>query len=338
MDDVSPELALVDDALAARERGRLPEPDDCLASRPDGATASLPPTLTLLAPPEPKHAEIEPEVPSLPATESEPGVAGRPRHPMLALAESPADPASPSPDISSPDEQAALVELEPSAEPADPVGPGPTETDLDVAEPDAKKALPAVEDAEPRSEELESAPPEEPAAAVPTRMPEWVASDATRKGRRARRRDGGRAGRERPRVRWRRVAVVASWIVLCGFLASPLLAFFPSSNDERPTLGAAPDGVELVPDAGDDGGRTLTWDPVPKAAGYSVVFVNDGVRSDRWSQTADLQLPAGTESEQLVTYEWSVYPAFRDGAGYRYGPLVASGEVTMPMLAPTESS
>ena len=134
----------------------------------------------------------------------------------------------------------------------------------------------------------------------------------------------------------RRVAVAASWVVLCGFLASPLLAFIPSPNGERPTL--APDGAQSVPDAGENAGHALSWDPVPKAAGYSVVFVNNGVRSDRWSQSARLRIPAGTESEQLVTYEWFVYPAFRDGAGYRYGPLVASGEVTMPTLAPTESS
>ena len=135
----------------------------------------------------------------------------------------------------------------------------------------------------------------------------------------------------------RRVAVVVSWIVLCAFLASPLLAFFPSPNGERPTL-EAPDGVESVPDPGDEAGHTLSWEPVPEAAGYSVVFVTDDVRSDRWSQTAELRLPAGTESEQLVTYEWSVYPAFQDGAGYSYGSLVASGEVTMPILAPTEGS
>ena len=176
---------------------------------------------------------------------------------------------------------------------------------------------------------------------MPTRIPEWVASDVPPKDRDAPRRDRAlarRERRERPRALRRRIAVVVSWIVLCAFLASPLLAFFPSPNGERPTLAAAPDGVESVPDAGDQAGHTLSWDPVPEAAGYSVVFVNDGSRSDRWSQTAELRLPAGTESEQLVTYEWSVYPAFRDGAGYRYGPLVASGEVTMPMLAPTESS
>ena len=31
VNDISPELALVDDALAARERARLPDPEDCLA-------------------------------------------------------------------------------------------------------------------------------------------------------------------------------------------------------------------------------------------------------------------------------------------------------------------
>ncbi len=330
MHDVSPELALVDDALAARERGRLPEPDDCLASRPGAvvASAASPPTLTLLAPREsPQSVAIEPDAPPLSATESEPPVGDRRRLSPLALAESPADPAA--------------VEPEPSVEPPAPAGPGPAGTDLDVAEPEADPAAPPVEDAEPEADEPESAPVEGPAPILPSRMPEWVATDVAPKGRRERRRDRALARRERserPRALRRRVAVVVSWIVLCAFLASPLLAFFPSPNGERPTLAPAPDGVAAVPDAGDQAGHTLSWDPVQEAAGYSVVFVSDGVRSDRWSQTAELRLPAGTESEHLVTYEWFVYPAFRDGAGYRYGPLVASGEVTMPMLAPTESS
>jgi len=331
MNDVSPELALVDDALAARERERLPAPDDCLASRPVARAAPVPspPALTLLAPPEPQPAvEIEPEAPELPVRESEPHVAVRRRLPMLALAESPADPA-------------AFVEPEPPVEPAARADPGPAGMDLDVAEPEAEPAVPPLEDAEPEAVELERASPEEPPPAAPARMPEWVASDVPPKGRRARRTDRalGRGERtERPRALRRRVAVVVSWIVLCAFLASPLLAFFPSPNGERPTLAAAPDGVESAPDAGDAAGHTLSWEPVPEAAGYNVVFQSAGVRSDRWSQTAELRLPAGTESEQLVTYEWFVYPAFRDGAGYRYGPLVASGEVTMPILAPTEGS
>jgi hypothetical protein len=331
MHDVSPELALVDDALAARERGRLPEPDDCLASRPVAPVAAAPsaPTLTLLVPPEAQQAvEIEPEAPPLPPTESEPYVAGSRQPGTLALAESPADPA-------------ALVRPEPLVEAAAPAEPGPIDADLEIAEPEVTPEMPPVDDAEPHADEPESAPPEEPAPAVPTRMPEWVASDVPPKGRRERRRDRALARAERtarPRALRRRIAVVVSWIVLCAFLASPLLAFFPSPNGERPTLAEAPDGVESVPDPGDEAGRTLSWEPVPEAAGYSVVFVSDGVRSDRWSQTAELRLPAGTESEQLVTYEWSVYPAFQDGAGYRYGPLVASGEVTMPILAPTEGS
>ena len=53
MHDVSPELALVDGALAERERDRLPEPDDCLAPLrpPRAAPVAPPPALTLLAPP-----------------------------------------------------------------------------------------------------------------------------------------------------------------------------------------------------------------------------------------------------------------------------------------------
>ena len=287
MHDVSPELALVDDALAERERGRLPDPGDCLAPRLAAETrVASPPTLTLLSPAsEPAIVEVEPE----PAELIEPG------HGPMA-------------------ERASEV-LQPEGKPA------------------------PVEDAGPKLEERGDAVGE-PTPDGPMRMPEWVASDLPPKSRRTRRKDRARERRdargERPRAARRRVAVAASWVVLCGFLASPLLAFIPSPSGERPTL--APDGVESVPDAGDDAGHALRWDPVPKAAGYSVVFVNDGVRSDRWSQGAELRLPAGTESERLVTYEWFVYPAFRDGAGYRYGPLVASGEVTMPMLAPTESS
>jgi len=304
MHDVSPELALVDGALAERERERLPEPEDCLAPRPPAPAVEPPPALTLLAEPVP---EPVPEMPA-PATESQPPVEAPRRVPTLALAEPPAEPATAPVEVVPVEVPAAVVEPEPLPEPAVAVEP-----------------------------EEES---EEPAPAGPVRMPEWVASDVPPKTRRIRRKEKARARREarreQPRAMRRRVAVAASWVVLCGFLASPLLAFIPSPNGERPTL--APDGVQSVPDAGENSGHQLSWEPVPKAAGYSVVFVNDGDRSDRWSETARLRLPAGTESEQLVTYEWFVYPAFRDGAGYRYGPLVASGEVTMPKLAPTESS
>ncbi len=305
MHDVSPELALVDGALAERERERLPEPEDCLAPRPPAAApVELPPALTLLAEPEP---EPEPEAPA-PETESKPPVELPRRLPALALAEPPADPVPVSVEVVPVEVPAAIVEPVPVPEPA-----------LEM-EPEKEAA--------------------EPALAGPVRMPGWVASDVPPRSRRLRRKASKRARREarreQPRGMRRRVAVAASWVVLCGFLASPLLAFIPSPNGERPTL--APDGVQSVPDAGDNAGHQLSWEPVPKAAGYSVVFVNDGDRSDRWSETARLRLPAGTESDQLVTYEWFVYPAFRDGAGYRYGPLVASGEVTMPKLAPTESS
>jgi len=319
MHDVSPELALVDDALAERERARLPDPDDCLAQRPVAATTpdTSAPALTLLSSPSAQElAALEPEVTPPRATESEPPVDAAPPLPAAG--------------------PAALVEAEPAAEPERRDVLPPAES-VEVVEPESVPA--PVENADPIAGELADAS-EEPAPAIPTRMPEWVASDVPPKSRRTRRKDRAQerraARRERPRAARRRLAVAASWVVLCGFLASPLLAFIPSPSGERPTL--APEGVESVPDAGDDAGHALRWDPVPKAAGYSVVFVNDGVRSDRWSQGAELRLPAGAESEQLVTYEWFVYPAFRDGAGYRYGPLVASGEVTMPMLAPTESS
>jgi len=323
MHDISPELALVDGALAERERDRLPEPEDCLAQRPVAAPPPVEPSpaLTLLAsPPTPGPAELEPEAPP-PQAEHESPVQGHGSPATRALAEQPADTAPAPVDVVPAEPQAALLEPEPTVEP-DPVAP---EADADVVE-----LEPEPEDAD--FEEV----PEEPAPAVPVRMPEWVASDVPPESRGMRRKDRAQGRRERPRRIPRRVAVAASWVVLCGFLASPLLAFIPSPNGERPTL--APDGTQSVPDAGENAGHTLSWDPVPKAAGYSVVFVNNGVRSDRWSQSARLRLPAGTESERLVTYEWFVYPAFRDGAGYRYGPLVASGEVTMPTLAPTESS
>ena len=328
MHDVSPELVLVDGALAERERDRLPEPEDCLELRPAAAPVAPPPALTLLsAQPEPEPVEVEPEAPSPPAESAPPR--------SLATLALPAPPIglAPVPVAAAPSESpAALVEPEPTAEP----GLIP-EALVDVVETEPEVAS---DDAESQEDPEQPEETPEPALAGPVRMPEWVASDVPPTSRRKRRKDRARARRdarrERRRPMRRRVAVAASWVVLCGFLASPLLAFIPSPNGERPTL--APDGVQSVPDAGENAGHTLRWEPVPKAAGYSVVFVNDGVRSDRWSQTARLTLPAGTESEQLVTYEWFVYPAFRDGAGYRYGPLVASGEVTMPKLAPTESS
>lgn len=316
MHDVSPELALVDRVLAEQERDRLPDPDDCLAPRPAATPAplALPTTLTLLSPPPPPSPPAEKQS----AEAVEPEVAA-PAALELVVAPPEAAPATRVDPIGSD------AEDEPSTE--------STAVQMPV-EPELEPTPARVEDTGPPADDTASVA-EVPAPAAPTRIPEWVASDVAPKSRRNRPKDRARARRE-PRPARRRVAVAASWVVLCGFLASPLLAFIPSPSGERPTL--APDGVESVPDAGDDVGHALRWDPVPKAAGYSVVFVNDGVRSDRWSERAGLRLPAGTESEQLVTYEWFVYPAFRDGAGYRYGPLVASGEVTMPKLAPTESS
>ncbi len=325
VNDISPELALVDVALAARERARLPDPEDCLAPPPATPPAVVTPVsaLTVVAPPEPEAPPAGAEMPALLAPEPEP-------EPEPALDFEPV-----SAEVLTEDEAVDVLVAE--------APPAPVEIDVEAAveaEP-LTEPEPAPEVRVPSAEPDDA--PAEPAApqpAVPARMPDWVASDEPPKSRRARRKDRARGrrdghGREKRPMR-RRVAVAASWVVLCGFLASPLLAFIPSPNGERPTL--APDGAAAAPDAGESGGPVLRWEPVAKAEGYSVVFVNDGVRSDRWSQTARLRLPAGTEAEQLVTYEWFVYPAFRDGAGYRYGPLVASGEVTMPRLAPNETS
>lgn len=329
VNDVSPELALVDDVLAARERAQLPEPGDCLAPRP-AAPAAPPPAVQPR--PLPTDALGEPA-----GHEPEPVEVGGGE--LVALVETGPEgvPAFAPPVVEAEDvvteaeaiDRAAGARFAGLIEPAALVEP--------AAEPEPATEPERAPEVEPRRADVEEAPAE---PVGPGRMPDWVASDVPPKNRRMRRQDRARerrdGRRDAKRPMRRRVAVAASWVVLCGFLASPLLAFIPSPSGERPTL--EPDGRASVPDAGGAAGHVLSWDPVAKAAGYSVVFVNDGVRSDRWSQTARLRLPAGTEAEQLLTYEWFVYPAFRDGAGYRYGPLVASGEVTMPRLAPTESS
>ena len=315
MHDVSPELALVDDSLAERERFRLPDPDDCLARPPTAAPVVSPPTLTLMFP-----APRQGRLPTV-GSEGSPSPSSGESDVIRGRSFSKLELAAP---------LEAVSAEEPTADLASTAELRPAETSMEVAD--------LVEDAELEAEPLGQAPPE-PAPSVPTHMPEWVASDvapkdhARRKHRAAARRS---EPRERTRVGQRRVAAIASWVVLGGFLASPLLAFIPPPTGERPTL--PPDVLEPVRNAEDDAGHSLSWEPVANAAGYSVAFVNAGVRSDRWSQTAELQLPVGTESEELVTYEWFVYPAFREGAGYRYGPLAASGDVTMPRLAPNEGS
>ena len=140
MHDVSPELALVDDALAERERGRLPEPDDCLAPRATPISTDPPaPTLALLCAAESLPGSTR----RCAARSGEPPAAWPRRLPALVLAEPPAETAPAVPEVLPVEEP---VEPEPLLQPLD--------------EPEVALAPVPVEDADTPSEELEGAPEE----------------------------------------------------------------------------------------------------------------------------------------------------------------------------------
>ena len=78
--------------------------------------------------------------------------------------------------------------------------------------------------------------------------------------------------------------------------------------------------------------QPLSWRDVRDADLYNVVFMHGQQRVDRWVKGTRLAFAtragAGAEGRQL-DYRWYVYPLFRQGKGYRYGPLLARGEVRL---------
>ena len=78
--------------------------------------------------------------------------------------------------------------------------------------------------------------------------------------------------------------------------------------------------------------QPLSWRDVRDADLYNVVFMHGQQRVDRWVTGTRLAFAtragAGAEGRPL-DYRWYVYPLFRQGKGYRYGPLLARGEVRL---------
>ncbi len=78
--------------------------------------------------------------------------------------------------------------------------------------------------------------------------------------------------------------------------------------------------------------QPLSWRDVRDADLYNVVFMHGQQRVDRWVKGTRLAFAtragAGAEGRPL-DYRWYVYPLFRQGKGYRYGPLLARGEVRL---------
>lgn len=72
----------------------------------------------------------------------------------------------------------------------------------------------------------------------------------------------------------------------------------------------------------------LRWPAVAGASYYDLILIADGTRIDLWPSDSQVQLPAPT-GEHARTYQWFVYPAYRDNRGTRYGALIEHGTATI---------
>ena len=76
------------------------------------------------------------------------------------------------------------------------------------------------------------------------------------------------------------------------------------------------------------GTKEVRWKAVPGADYYNVIFRRNGKRAlDLWPTTASAYVAKG--ALKPGDYEWFVYPGFRSGGTRHYGPIAASGRLTI---------
>ncbi len=79
---------------------------------------------------------------------------------------------------------------------------------------------------------------------------------------------------------------------------------------------------------------TLEWPAFRDAVVYNVIFVGSGERVDVWTEATRLTLDdVAFENAERRDYTWFAYPGFRDGKTVRYGDLAAHGEVRIARAA-----
>ena len=79
---------------------------------------------------------------------------------------------------------------------------------------------------------------------------------------------------------------------------------------------------------------TLEWPASRDAVVYNVIFVGGGERVDVWTEATRLTMDdVAFENAERRDYTWFAYPGFRDGKTVRYGDLAAHGEVRVAPAA-----
>jgi hypothetical protein len=101
-----------------------------------------------------------------------------------------------------------------------------------------------------------------------------------------------------------------------------------AQSTPRPTKPTSPPEPKRTP-------VTLEWPASRDAVVYNVIFVGGGgERVDVWTDATRLTLDdVAFENAERRDYTWFAYPGFRDGKTVRYGDLAAHGEVRVARAA-----
>jgi hypothetical protein len=105
-------------------------------------------------------------------------------------------------------------------------------------------------------------------------------------------------------------------------------ATVPSTPRKTATGSARRKAATVTSTARSAGTKEVRWKAVPGADYYNVIFRRNGKRAlDLWPATASVSVAKG--ALKPGDYEWFVYPGFRSGGTPHYGPIAASGRLTI---------
>ncbi len=296
VEQLTPELVLVDPDLAARARAELADPPDCLAPRPRPEPVIVASTAVDVAPPSPLRPE--PIVASTTVDVAPP----RPR--PIALPVRP---------LADPPLARRDVEPEPPLVLPRPIAPRRRRLRIGTLVGSGTWAVVALFVLSPflaflpaSSSQLPTlvAPVSDAATPDPSEPPDPAqpapATPSPGKGKTTAKPKPTPGGKSAPRVQ----------------------------STPRPTTPARSPEPKRTP-------VTLAWPASRDAVVYNVIFVGaGGERVDVWTDATDLTLDdVAFENAERRDYTWFAYPGFRDGKTVRYGDLAAHGEVRVARAA-----
>ena len=305
VEQLTPELVLVDPDLAARARAELADPPDCLAARPRPESAVVASMTVELALPPPPPPPPRPEPIVVPTTvELAPP---RPR-PVAPPVRPLADPPLARRDVQP---EPRLVRPQPVAPPrrrrlraGTLVGSGTWAvvalfvlSPLLAFLPASSSQLPTL--VAPISDAATADPSESPTPAQPSPAPP-TATASSGKGRPT----------AKPKPKPQR--------------AKPVTRSQPAPHPTTPASTPEPKRTAV----------TIEWPASRDAVVYNVIFVGGGERIDVWTEGTRLTLDDVVFGDaERQDYTWFAYPGFREDTTVRYGDLAAHGEVRVARAA-----